>query len=81
MSSADVERWQAFGGKVQENKGRKVYIAPSGKKLKTWKEADRLMDREDDDKEGASAVPHRALVPAAVYKPFKCCFPGWYCSG
>lgn len=44
VSQADVERWKAFGGSVKETSGRKSYTDPSGKRLKTWKEAERLMD-------------------------------------
>lgn len=48
VSSPDLKRWEAFGGEVHDSKGRKTYTAPSGKKLKSWKEAQRLLERRDD---------------------------------
>ena len=57
VSDTDVARWQAFGGTVQEAKGRKTYVAPSGKRLKTWKEAQHMLDHEDEDKEGVPLQP------------------------
>lgn len=44
VSQADVERWKAFGGSMKDTNGRKSFTDPSGKRLKTWKEAERLMD-------------------------------------
>jgi len=43
-SAADLERWTAMGGAVEDAKGRKTYLAPSGKCLRSWKEAARLLD-------------------------------------
>lgn len=33
---------------MNESSGRKSYVAPSGKKLRTWKEAQQLMDEDAD---------------------------------
>lgn len=33
-----------MGGAVEDAKGRKTYLAPSGKCLRSWKEAARLLD-------------------------------------
>lgn len=52
ISEADVARWKAFGGSVQEAKGRKTFVAPSGKRLKTWKEAQHMLEHQEDNKKG-----------------------------
>ena len=52
---AELKRWNELGGKVEDAKGRKIYVAPSGKRLRTWKEANRIMDEAEESKEdGAS---------------------------
>lgn len=48
VSQAELERWKAFGGSVQEANGRKTYITPAKKKLKTWKEANQMMEESED---------------------------------
>lgn len=48
VSPADLQRWEAFGGEVHDSKGRKTYTAPSGKKLKSWKDAQRLLERKQE---------------------------------
>lgn len=55
VSQADLERWKAFGGSYQESNGRKTYTAPSGKKFKSWKEAEQLM-KQDSEMENAGVM-------------------------
>lgn len=55
VSPADLQRWEAFGGEVNDSKGRKTYTAPSGKKLKSWRDAQRLLERQE---EGAALCAH-----------------------
>lgn len=53
VAADELAKWEAFGGKVEEAKGgRKVYVAPTGKKLRTWKEAVLRMERDTENTQG-----------------------------
>ena len=41
---------------MDESAKRKTFVAPSGKKCRTWKEAEKLMDDAEDCKEGLPFV-------------------------
>lgn len=62
----DLARWAAFGGQVDDKLARKAYIAPNGKKLRTWKEAKRLMEDAEEGKEGVHALMAFSPPPAVV---------------
>jgi hypothetical protein len=82
VSSESIARWTSFGGKVEAAKnGRKKFVAPSGKKLKTWKEAQRLLDHEEDGKEGVyveQALAHLHLRrPICTHLHSNTAVPAW----
>lgn len=68
VSVEDLKRWEAFGGQVHDANGRKTYMTPSGKKLKSWKEAQRLLERRN---EGVFSNKYQLSAPAS---PLPCYF-------
>lgn len=53
VASEACDRWTRYGGTTEVSKGRTTYITPAGKKLRTWKEASALLNKQENRKEGA----------------------------
>jgi hypothetical protein len=48
----DTQMWASFGGTVETVKSRKMFVAPGGKRLRSWKEAEKLMKADAENKPG-----------------------------